>query len=125
MQAIIPVHVLRISCIVLVAVVLGACSSTRLAYRFADQGVLWWVDDYITLTGDQKSALRNDLEALKAWHCETELPRYSAWLGELSQEMADKLSKVWFEGALDLAATKNAEAVEVIRGLATEAGVNG
>lgn len=89
MQAIIPVHVLRISCIVLVAVVLGACSSTRLAYRFADQGVLWWVDDYITLTGDQKSALRNDLEALKAWHCETELPRYSAWLGELRQEMAN------------------------------------
>ncbi|MWD28721.1 C4-dicarboxylate ABC transporter substrate-binding protein [Aquicoccus sp. SCR17] len=44
---------------------------------------------------------------------------------ELSQEMADKLSKAWFEGTLDLAATKNAEAVEEIRGLAAEAGVNG
>ena len=44
---------------------------------------------------------------------------------ELNQEMADKLSKVWFAGALDLAATKNAEAVEIIRALAAEAGVNG
>ncbi|MGM0570294.1 DUF6279 family lipoprotein [Marinobacter sp.] len=89
MQAFMPVRVVRTTCILLVVVVLGACSSTRLAYRFADQGVLWWVDDYVTLTREQKATLRNDLEVLKAWHCEAELPRYSGWLGKLREEMAN------------------------------------
>lgn len=44
---------------------------------------------------------------------------------ELSQEMADKISEAWFKGALDLAASKNPEAIEEIRGLASEAGVGG
>ena len=44
---------------------------------------------------------------------------------ELSQEMTDKLSNAWFQGALDLAATKSPDAVEEIRGLAAEAGING
>jgi hypothetical protein len=71
----------------LIASVLGACSSTRLAYRFADQGILWWVEDYVTLTRVQKSRLKRELAVLKDWHCEQELPRYSDWLGELRREM--------------------------------------
>jgi TRAP-type C4-dicarboxylate transport system substrate-binding protein len=44
---------------------------------------------------------------------------------ELGEDMAAKLGEAWFAGALDLAATKNAEAVEEIRGLAAEAGLGG
>ena len=84
-NAIIPVRTLLI---LLAVLFLGACSSTRLAYRFADQGIVWWVEDYVTLTREQKSALRRELDVLKAWHCEQELPRYSDWLMQLRREMA-------------------------------------
>lgn len=43
---------------------------------------------------------------------------------ELNEEMASKLNSAWFDGALDLAATKNADAVEEIRTLAIDAGLN-
>lgn len=43
---------------------------------------------------------------------------------ELSKELASKLNSSWFDGALDLAATKSTEAVEEIRGLAVGAGLN-
>ncbi|SLN66100.1 Lactate-binding periplasmic protein precursor [Roseivivax jejudonensis] len=46
-------------------------------------------------------------------------------VSELSQEMGEMISGAWFTGTLDLAATQNPEAVEEIRGLATEAGVDG
>lgn len=80
---------LRLIALLLVLALLGACSSTRLAYRFADQGIIWWVEDYVSLTREQKSTLRRELDVLLDWHCEQELPRYSDWLGELRREMAD------------------------------------
>lgn len=43
---------------------------------------------------------------------------------KLNDELAKKLSSAWFQGALDLAATKNPEAIENIRGLAAKAGLN-
>lgn len=43
----------------------------------------------------------------------------------LNDEMAARISEAWFKGALDLAATKNPEAIKEIRGLALEAGVGG
>lgn len=43
---------------------------------------------------------------------------------ELSPDMAKKLRAAWFDGALNLAATKNPEAVEDIRGLASKLSSN-
>jgi TRAP-type C4-dicarboxylate transport system substrate-binding protein len=43
---------------------------------------------------------------------------------ELSLEMANKISQNWSQGALDLAATKNPDALEEISRLAAEAGLN-
>ncbi|GEM_PF-5984202 len=37
--------------------VLTGFSSTKLAYRYADWGVVWWVEDYVNLTGEQKATL--------------------------------------------------------------------
>jgi len=42
----------------------------------------------------------------------------------LSEELAAKLQTAWFEGALDLAATKNPDEIANIRKLAAEAGVD-
>ncbi|TGN41091.1 DUF6279 family lipoprotein [Marinobacter confluentis] len=69
------------------SLLLLGCSSTKLAYRYADWGIVWWVDDYIPLTGEQQAQLERDVVALRDWHCSTQLPRYSEWLTELKQDV--------------------------------------
>ncbi|MFL1485532.1 DUF6279 family lipoprotein [Marinobacter sp. LN3S78] len=83
-----PGQVTRILLFSLLALQLGACSSTRLSYQFADRGVVWWVEDYVDLTGTQEDALLQDLRQMREWHCQTQLPRYSDWLAELRRETA-------------------------------------
>lgn len=73
----------------LVVILIAGCSSTKLAYRYADWGIVWWVEDYVTLTGDQKQQLNRDIETLRQWHCSAELPRYRAWLDELEADVSD------------------------------------
>ena len=68
--------------------VVSGCSSTKLAYRYADWGIIWWVEDFITLTEPQKQQLNADIENLKGWHCSTELPRYRTWLDSLQSDLA-------------------------------------
>ena len=82
-------HVLRVTSLILVLILLSACSSTRLSYRFADRGAVWWVEDYVDLTGEQADTLRNDLRGLRDWHCQTQLPLYSDWLEDLRGETAN------------------------------------
>ncbi len=67
--------------------VIASCSSTKFAYRNADHGIVWWVDDYISLTDEQEHQLKQDILALLDWHCRIELPRYSQWLAELQQDI--------------------------------------
>ncbi len=74
--------------LILVAALAAGCSSTKLAYRYADWGIVWWVEDYISLTEQQKQRLDDDLENLRQWHCSAELPRYQDWLGELQADVA-------------------------------------
>ncbi|TNE96637.1 MAG: DUF3549 domain-containing protein, partial [Gammaproteobacteria bacterium] len=47
----------------LTMVLLAACSSTKMAYRYADWGIVWWVEDYVSLNDAQKQALNSDIEA--------------------------------------------------------------
>ncbi|WP_417565849.1 DUF6279 family lipoprotein [Marinobacter sp.] len=69
------------------AVALAGCSSTKTAYRYADWGIVWWVEDYISLTDAQKQQLNADIDNLRQWHCSAELPRYQAWLEELESDV--------------------------------------
>lgn len=82
----------RIAALLLITLMLvTGCSSTRLAYRYADWGTVWWVEDFITLTKQQKQQkqqLNADIDNLKQWHCSAELPRYQAWLNNLRSELA-------------------------------------
>ncbi|MDI9246076.1 DUF6279 family lipoprotein [Marinobacter sp. CHS3-4] len=66
---------------------LAGCSSTKLAYRYADWGIVWWVEDYIPMTDEQEAQLEKDIVELRQWHCSSELPRYSSWLSELKQDV--------------------------------------
>ncbi|NMT64204.1 DUF6279 family lipoprotein [Marinobacter orientalis] len=79
---------LRPVCIALIGLLLLAgCSSTKLAYRYADWGIIWWVDDYIPMTAEQESRLEQDIRELRQWHCSTELPLYSRWLTQLHSDV--------------------------------------
>ncbi|WP_238942469.1 DUF6279 family lipoprotein [Marinobacter sediminum] len=83
-----PTKTLVWSTLLLVAIVaLSGCSSTRMAYRYADWGVVWWVEDYVTLTDAQKTQLYDDLDDLRGWHCATELPKYQVWLDTLETDV--------------------------------------
>lgn len=77
---------MRLFAICILTVVISGCTSTRLAYRFADWGAIWWVEDYIALSGDQEQALERDIGDLFQWHCAEELPRYSDWLDTVIAE---------------------------------------
>ncbi|MFC4260886.1 DUF6279 family lipoprotein [Marinobacter lacisalsi] len=86
MRSVRPIGFLRVISLLTLLTLLGACSSTRLSYQFADRGAVWWVEDYVDLTGEQADTLRSDLRELRDWHCQTQLPRYSDWLEELRRE---------------------------------------
>ncbi|MDY6841774.1 MAG: DUF6279 family lipoprotein [Pseudomonadota bacterium] len=77
--------------VLILALALGlvGCSSTKLAYRYADWGIVWWVEDYVSLTSEQKQQLNSDIEQLRQWHCSTELPHYQAWLDELESDITN------------------------------------
>ncbi|MBW4935830.1 DUF6279 family lipoprotein [Marinobacter sp. F4206] len=70
--------------------ILSGCSSTRTAYRYADWGIVWWVEDYVTLTDAQKEQLSRDIDELRQWHCSYELPRYRRWLGTLETDVRQR-----------------------------------
>ena len=75
--------------ILVLAFGLVGCSSTKVAYRYADWGIVWLVEDYVSLTADQKQQLNNDIAQLRQWHCSAELPRYQAWLDELESDVSN------------------------------------
>jgi hypothetical protein len=79
---------------VLLLVVLAGCSSTRMAYRYADWGIVWWVEDYVTLSSPQLNNLQQGIDDILQWHCSVELPRYSQWLADLESTVeADALDR--------------------------------
>ncbi|WP_246123616.1 DUF6279 family lipoprotein [Marinobacter maritimus] len=77
-----------VALVLISAFLVTGCSSTRLAYRYADWGIVWWVEDFVTLTQPQKQQLEADIDNLKQWHCSTELPRYRAWLNRLQSDLS-------------------------------------
>lgn len=81
-----PTTLARVALVLLMMLFLAACSSTRTAYRYADWGISWWVEDYVTLTAEQEQQLAQDLDTLRRWHCTAELPRYRQWLDELVKD---------------------------------------
>ncbi|UQG60026.1 DUF6279 family lipoprotein [Marinobacter sp. M3C] len=79
-QRISPATLLRLALTLVLALAIVGCSSARLAYRYADWGTVWWMEDYVSLTGTQQQALEQGVRDFRQWHCSQELPRYERWL---------------------------------------------
>lgn len=67
---------------------LVGCSLVQVAYNNLDWVIPWYVDDYVTLRGPQERLLNELVRKELGWHRTTQLPRYAAWLEELSQDVA-------------------------------------
>ena len=78
----------RIIIILSMAVLLAACS-TRFVYKQLDWLIVWQVGDYVTLTGEQKDELReevrNHLEDIRV----NEMPRLAAEISQVAAAVAD------------------------------------
>jgi hypothetical protein len=76
----------------LLALLLSACSTIKLAYNNADEVVAWMVDDYLDLTREQEHGLRPLLARFHAWHRSTQLPEYARLLDSAERRLAAGLT---------------------------------
>ncbi len=82
-----PSSSLRLSLVLLLsALLLSACSLLDFAYHQLDWLMLRKVESVVDLNGEQRARLRQDIDALLKWHCETQVPRYAGFLTTLERD---------------------------------------
>lgn len=75
----------------------AACSSTTFFYNRLDTIINWYVDDYVTLTKDQRADFDRRLATLLDWHRREELPRYTALLTQFEMGLDPTLEATTVE----------------------------
>jgi len=66
--------------ILIVLLLLSACSSARLSYGFLDNWLQWRIDDYVSLNAEQQVFANQQLKAFHRWHRQTQLAEYSVFI---------------------------------------------
>lgn len=84
---------LRLSCIVLIAVVLTGCSATRLAYNNVDWLVDRRVKEYVDFTPSQREGWKADLERAHVLHRRIELPQVVGLLSAIEAVTREDLDE--------------------------------
>ena len=74
---------IRFAALIILSLVLGACSRVGLAYRNLDVIIPWTLSDYLDMNGEQKGWFNERLKEHLSWHCSTQLPGYLDWLDRL------------------------------------------
>jgi hypothetical protein len=80
-------HIIGVLLLALMSLWLAGCSAVQLGYQQAPELGYWWLDSYLDFNESQSLRLRADLNALQAWHRQSELPNYIKTLDKL-QKMA-------------------------------------
>lgn len=114
--------VARAAGVALLAALLGACTTVRIAYNNADTVVRFMATDYVDLDAAQNGDFKARLARFHDWHRSHELPAYVALLDAGRHRMAKGLSPAdveWAAGELRaryrrLAAHAAAEAAPVL-----------
>jgi hypothetical protein len=83
---------LRLGALVTLAILLVACTATRLAYNQAPTLSYWWIDRHVDLTDTQTAQTREDLKAFFQWHRRQELPAYATLLRQWQTMAVDQVS---------------------------------
>lgn len=76
----------------LLAALLGACSTVRLAYNHAHDIAWWWLTDYVEFNDAQRPVMRQTLLQVHAWHRRSQLPGYAELLGSWQPAVQGELS---------------------------------
>ena len=71
---------------------LGACSSLKLAYNSSPTLAYWWLDRYVDFEETQSVEVRNALAQLQRWHRQEELPRLADLLAGARQQAAQDVT---------------------------------
>lgn len=66
--------------------------STRLIYYWLDWAIVWQLDDYFSLSSDQRKTLDQEVSGLLQWHRASEVPTYAGQLRVLSKEVASPMT---------------------------------
>lgn len=82
-------HSASIIGVLVASLALGGCSAVRLGYNNGPTLAYWWLDSYFDFDGAQSLRVRDDLQAVQAWHRQQELPQLVQQLKTL-QAMAPK-----------------------------------
>lgn len=77
---------IRLLAVSLLAALLAGCG-VKTAYNNADWLLMRWVDNRVSLTDAQERELRVSIEAILAWHCDSELPEYAAFLQQVDADV--------------------------------------
>ena len=73
-------------------VLLSACSALPLTYNHAEGLLLWKIDRYFKLSGEQEKLVRTWLADFHSWHRQTELPLYAEFLRQVQDRWRDGVS---------------------------------
>jgi len=100
-------HLLAIALILFVS----AGCSTSFTYNQLDWLIPWYVEDYVSLDGDQKDLLRTRVDSLLDWHRNEELAVYIALLDRIEDDSRSTLGTAMVRNWLNTA-WKAAERIE-------------
>lgn len=70
-------------CIAGMALLLFACSAARMGYNNGELVSYWWLDSYVGFENDQKPWVRQQIDALFAWHRKTQLRDYVQFVSRI------------------------------------------
>lgn len=68
--------------LILLALLLQACSAVRVGYGNANSLARWWLDQYLDFSPEQNQLVEDRLARLHTWHRRNELPGYATFLDE-------------------------------------------
>lgn len=77
---------MRTFLISLLTLLLVTACGPRWYYHHLDWMIPWYVDDYLSLDSEQRSALEIRLAGQLNWHCRTQLPEYAVFLRSVGRE---------------------------------------
>ncbi len=80
-------NALKLLALTALALVLAGCA-LRLTYGQLDWLTLRWINQQVSLSGEQDRAARRWLDDKLAWHCANELPAYAELLTQLRADIA-------------------------------------
>jgi hypothetical protein len=89
----------RWTLLLLIVVLLSACSGLRLGYRHADTLLAWRADEYFDFDPQQRHEFDARLARLLAWHRYEQLPEYAVFVGTAINKARPGLKHddiVWF-----------------------------